>query len=682
MTKPYEPIAKPANDSTPTAYKQKNAPPRLDNLPNESDARQVIESVPESGENDVLLNNEMCAALKTLYIENQTDCEREFMKLRKQSANKSEFDAIVRGIKSDAKKIQKQREDIEQEYYRTLNQSNNDNTVQFDGLAELATPLKSGRYETDGYRIFFVTETKEGAVTTTVFPHPVIPVAILYNTDEQTEKIRLAFNKHSSISREWKFVTVLRSIIADANKIKGLADYGIEINSDKARNAMDYITTLLTLNTASGAIPAHYSTSRLGWMDDKCTCFMPYDRDKIEFDGAKEFECKLNHFTPVGDRDKWLRAVQAEHKNSTAFAFALTPSFASVLLRPLQAQLFTFELWGATGCGKTVMLQVATSVWGNPAAQNALITTLNGTDVGRERLNGFFGDIFTPLDELQTLRNRENQKFMDAVVMNHSGGIGRTRGSATDTLQHTEHWNNIQFLTGEEPITKDNSIGGAKNRAIEVLIEDKLFKDPAKLITAITSNYGHAGREWIEFLKQKDFNELRSEFAELQDKIMKRIDTDQKQANSAALLLLTDKLLCKLFFKESDPLQVDDIIPFIKKSQEINTGERAFDDIIAWIAENMAHFEAAAKNYQDREHNAKAIECYGRINEKEEYIAVIATKLRDVLKENFGYDVSAVTHQWDKTGKLLRGKNDKLQNVDRISGMTLRTYRIKYRFDN
>ena len=69
--------------------------------------------------------------------------------------------------------------------------------------------------------------------------HPIMPIEILKNVDTSEERITLAYFKSAS----WQRITVDRAVCANTNKIVDtLAQYGIEVTSDNAKNLVRYIS--------------------------------------------------------------------------------------------------------------------------------------------------------------------------------------------------------------------------------------------------------------------------------------------------------------------------------------------------------------------------------------------------------------------------------------------------------
>lgn len=653
------------------------------------DVESLAEQISEDANGaEVLMNDPQAQeSMRILYRHDMALFESKIARLRRFAADKRSFDRVVNALAKAARAEAKELREAERRYLAELNRRNSNHTLAFEGLPDLALPLFSGRYESDGRSIYYNFETEEGPVVRVVFPHAVVPVRIFHNIDTSTEKVRIAFRNENGASRGWRYVTVERELLADSRQIKALAAYGISVNSDTSREVMEYFTTLFDLNQSSERIPAVRSVARMGWIDG-FDDFMPYDRSRYEFDGDAETERRMGAFSGSGSAEDWLKAMGAEYRRAQSFPLriAMAASLGSVLLRPLGMQLFSVELWGKTGTGKTVAIQAAASVWGEAVSGRGLINTLDTTDVGRERLYGFMGDLPVFMDELQTLRTygAEKTSVYDRMIMHHSGGEGRTRGGASEKLQSTERWCNILLLTGEEPVSKENSSGGARNRVIEVEVRENIFADPGGLMNVISENYGVIGEQWVNVMKGRihdpqRWKELRERINRRAGRIAGSFRTDRKQALSAAFLLETDRLICEILFDGQgvEPLEDIDAGEFIKDCSSINTCDRAYNDVIAWVAANRACFEEPAEHYNAYPKEA-AGRCLGRLDTKGERIIVIASELRRFL-ESSGYDVKAVTSQWIASG-LMEKNGNRNQFKDRINAIVTATYRFPYSF--
>ena len=76
-------------------------------------------------------------------------------------------------------------------------------------------------------------------------PHPILPMQIINNIDTSTEKVKLAFYKRN----DWQYAIVERKTIASNTAIIQLANRGIEVNSENAKNLVAYLADVIELKT-------------------------------------------------------------------------------------------------------------------------------------------------------------------------------------------------------------------------------------------------------------------------------------------------------------------------------------------------------------------------------------------------------------------------------------------------
>ena len=77
-------------------------------------------------------------------------------------------------------------------------------------------------------------------------------------------------------------------------------------------------------------------------------------------------------------------------------------------------------------------------------------------------------------DELQQIRSRWDN--FDNLIMYLTEGIDKGRAKARGGIEELKTWRNCFIFTGEEPVTKDNSGGGTKNRVIEVEVTKPIYE--------------------------------------------------------------------------------------------------------------------------------------------------------------------------------------------------------------
>lgn len=477
-------------------------------------------------------------------------------------------------------------------------------------------------------------------------PHPILPVERLVNIDTNTEKLRLAFFK----DERWQYVTVDCTTCYNKQNITVLGDRGVMVTSETAKNLVCYLSDVVSLNmkdTEEGkAIPLYRSIARLGWIGND---FCPYVQD-VKYDGDLDFESIYNQVRTAGSRQAWYD-MAGEIRKDIVVRLLLATSLASPLIERVGALPFVFHLWGTTSFGKTVSLMVAMSVWGNPES-GCLTRSMNMTQNAMARTASFLYNLPFGADELQQIRSRWDN--FDNLIMYLTEGIDKGRAKARGGIEELKTWRNCFIFTGEEPVTKDNSGGGTKNRVIEVEVTKPIYESGYLVANTIRENYGWAGKEFIEYVKLISVEELRARYKLIFDEIMQKCDTTDKQAYSMALILLADELSCSCIFPQDTPIQVEGIRQYLHSNKAVDIAERAYEWCINWIARNQNRFSPDQGG-----------EIWGKI-EKD-----FALVNKEVLVEQLrlgGFEYGSVSRKWAENGYIIRDKDGGLRHRASVYG--------------
>ena len=412
-------------------------------------------------------------------------------------------------------------------------------------------------------------------------PHPIMPVERLNNIDTGIEKVKIAFSR----GKGWRTIIIERKTISTANKITELADYGIAVTSETARNLVNYFYEIEQLS--GDKLPTTECVTHLGWIErGEGAEFVPYVKD-IVFDGEADYKKRYAAISMKGNFEEWISFINENirHNSETIARIVFAASLASVLVKPLYCNCFWLHLWGESESAKTVLMMCAASIWGNPTISQ-YITTFNSTYVGNEKGAAFSGSLPYMLDELQIV----DKKDMDALIYMLTEGAGRARGNKSGGLDLVPHWKNCTISTGEKPINSGRSNGGAVNRVLECECKNKFFEQPRKAAAFVQQNYGFFGRTFIAKLSQKGTLEHAEQLLEkYTDELTSRKIT-QKQAQSAALILTADALAVEMAFDEKTQLTVDEIADFLKTKDEVSANPRAYEYLCEQVAANQLHF--------------------------------------------------------------------------------------------
>jgi uncharacterized protein (DUF927 family) len=514
------------------------------------------------------------------------------------------------------------------------------NSTQFDGQE---IELFSGEYICDETGVYI---TDKYGYEQTICRHPIMPVERLCNIDSGEERLKIAYKK----GRVWRHIIVEKSVIASSSSILQLAANGIMVNSVNAKALSTYLLEMEQLNYE--LISEQKSVGRLGWVGNHG--FSPYVDDLV-FDGENNFKHIFNAVKSEGSREAWLYAMQDLRKEKAFGRIFLAASFASAILEPCGLLPFFLHAWGGTEVGKTVGLMIAASVWACPK-MGEYITTFNSTLVGQEMTASFLNSLPMCVDELQ-IQSSAGVKDFDRIIYQLTEGVGRTRGAKTGGLQKINTWKNCIITNGEHPISNGNSGGGAVNRVIEFECHEKVYSDLVGLCAVITSNYGFAGREFVEYLQSDGaFDRVNALQKEYYRELLKSDSTD-KQAASASAILAADHIATELIFKDGNNLTVADLEKIMAKKKEVNVNNRALEFIYELVERNPNRFKANEfGDYQG--------EVWGKIDDECIYII---KSVFDREMGNSGYNSTAFL-AWAKRNGATITDNGKRTKKARITG--------------
>lgn len=446
-----------------------------------------------------------------------------------------------------------------------------DNVTNFNGQP---LELNAGDWEADESGI----SRKAGFGYEVACPHPIMPVERLVNIDTGEERLHLAYRKGSV----WKKTIADKIVLANANKVTELSRIGVSVTSQSARAFVDYIADIENLNYDS--IPERKSIGRLGYIPSEG--FSPFVEGLI-FDGDANFKSLFQSVRKHGKREKWVDAALECREMSTTARIILAASFASPLLEPIGSLPFFVHLWGVdSGTGKTVALMLAASVWGDPAI-GSYVKTFDGTVVGHEKTAAFLNHLPLCLDELQLSKDARGKSTFDVYKL--AQGVGRTRGNRGGGVDMTPTWKNCILTTGESPITAQSAGAGAVNRVIDIECRsaEAVITDGMKIANLLKSNFGFAGREFVERLYEDGVVESVSARYRAIFKKLSMNDTTEKQAMAAAAILMADELACDwIFGGKAKPLTAEEIGEFLATKASVSAGKRGYEYLCDWVTKN------------------------------------------------------------------------------------------------
>lgn len=209
-----------------------------------------------------------------------------------------------------------------------------------------------------------------------------------------------------------------------------------------------------------------------------------------------------------GSLEDWQQEIGDNVRNNPYMMLSVACSLASPLLRMVNAQSFGVHIYFDSSKGKTTVLNIANSIWGNPIDLNQ---KWDQTPVAMMNNAQSHNDNLLTLDEIGQCNNFDNLEQVAYLLFNETG---RVRGKKEGGNQHTARWKIIALSTGEIDLegllhSKGRNVqAGSLVRLLNIPSEEathlhqfKTQKEHADhLNQAVTKYYGVLGRKWIEFL--------------------------------------------------------------------------------------------------------------------------------------------------------------------------------------
>lgn len=414
--------------------------------------------------------------------------------------------------------------------------------------------------------------------TFTVASSPIIITARLKSIDSGSEVLLLSYFRDG----QWQTRKVERQTVAAARTIVELAEFGVPVTSITAKDLVQYLAEYEHCN--ENKMPKASVTNILGWQD-KNQGFLLGNRffgidenDAGVIDGTYETSCpgswpgKVIMFHPSYDGDqqtasgfrekgsfeKWASLIMRLYPYPRAL-LAVYMSLATPFLEILDAPNLVVNWSCKSSVGKTTILRVAASCYGNPdeKSNNSVMSTWNTTKVAIERKAGLLSHLPLIIDETKLAATGNNDRLgaglVKTVVYMVANGKGKSRGSIKG-FQTEASWRTILLSTGEFEIGDIANEGGVAARVIEISGPPfvGVTQDTAELVMEIDrvvkANYGLAGPKVIRFLleNREHWGEFREQYSKKQGEILTSVQGDGiafRLTNVAAFLSVVIPLI-------------------------------------------------------------------------------------------------------------------------------------------
>lgn len=397
--------------------------------------------------------------------------------------------------------------------------------------------------------------------------------------------------RFKGIHGDWCRKIVEQATLMNAQQVLSLAKDGVIINSHRALPFTDYVTSMIEESVTRHEIPIHKMSSTLGWTSDYEE-FLPFTDEKFVFEKEDDFPELMRNLTkPAGNYKDWLATYKEVRATKvTMFNFATIALFASPIvgMLPDVQNGFICNIYGKTHVGKSICTAMAGTIWGRTGIDGYAIS-MNGTYTGIEvRMNAMKN---IPLI-IEDANNTNDPEEIPKFIMTASNGVGRIRATKNLGNRAVLKWNMVILSNSEATLTsyghkgRQSGNGGIYTRTYEARAEKTFPKvwenDADRWKMFFASNYGHAGREFIEVLKTVGVEKIQK----LKVKFMKEIrekataaGRSVEQAEGLAILMVADYLSEKYIFQDGITFTIDEMLQFTAEQEVVQPAVRFYNKL-------------------------------------------------------------------------------------------------------
>jgi len=401
----------------------------------------------------------------------------------------------------------------------------------------------------------------------------------------------------------WVTARVSRKALADPRAmVSELSPLGAPVTSVSAKNAVSWFAAYETANGST--LRVRKSSAHTGWLGTSGV-FMSHESIWRDTDPDVVPSGELTRFTrvlaPRGTLDAHLVGLRRAWAASPLMRVAICAALAAPMLAPLGMRGFGVHLCGDSSRGKTTMLRVAASVYGDPD-DPAWVASWNTTANAAEARAATLCDLPLFFDEVGAADPDSVQRLIYTLV----NGEGRTRLTREAALRHTASWRTVVVSSGEMPMTSESMATGAQARILDLAVNGFGTLDgdsnAIELVrTECSANAGSLGCDWLAMLvgfEADDWAVLRDRRRNKKGLFLGAGRTSAvrgRVAEYAALLMVAESLAVEHFGFDPSGVDVAETLA-TDASETFTAGESMARAVTDWIASRPDSFPIAQIN--------------------------------------------------------------------------------------
>lgn len=504
-------------------------------------------------------------------------------------------------------------------------------------------------------------------------------------TDE-TDMVELAWLDARNGAKRTLWVPKLT--VADDRELLKLASVGFPVSAVNKAKLVVYLDSLVAHNRKtlkwvdlSGRVGVVNTPYGVGyWVGE----WIGPPGTQVHLDPNKT--SRVKGYGVSGDRQVWLDKFWEEASRSPITRWLSFSTFASPLLRHVNRRTFIIHHWGTTGGGKSALVKLSLSVWGDP---NKTMKHMNRTERSFIEVFQYTTDIGLAFDELQAATTKDPAKLIYIMCME----TPRERAGQTGGLVGEDfEWKSVIRTTGEQALKGEGQIdrGGQHNRTIQIAADLLETKDAANLHRWCEyGHYGWGGKIFLENLVRvltRNPNQLRKAYLQMEERLVEKgweglgdrvrhlavvalaqtlammwlYDADEEYARDMAISDATE--MAKLLAEDAEESQTAHAVALELLQDYAET------DKLGWLELPEDTQKLIAKEY-DR--------LYGVLVPERDEVWIMPQVAEKLFRAK-GLQPRAVWREFEKAGWLTRSDTRRFAQYRTIAGWTKRVVVLNY----
>jgi len=381
-------------------------------------------------------------------------------------------------------------------------------------------------------------------------------VLTLAEEDEDNEGYFLEFPYISIPSKRNLYIPVSNLNKKDIQQIFTRHSLDTAIDEGKASIVVKYITEFTQKNKF--LIRRKRLFKSLGWHE--------IDGQKVYvLSGDEDFhiESKISkRIIRKGTKERELEFLDKLFKTGTHLSLGALAGFGSALIKILDINNFVISLEGTSGTGKTSTMSVAEGLFTTPGK---LRINFQSTATGREIWFSTYKDMPAIVNEANTANLKDVGNLISNLIFGYEEGTGKVRANQYFNLRDLAEFRGILLISSENGIEDYLSevkvdVRGTFRRTLSFNYSDYSVSEEVKKLLRTRDSFGNLIKDFTDYVVRNE-TEIIEEFERIRDEIKGRFKRFEGQENGFSLLILTARLINRVF-----GIDTTSINPIIEKA--------------------------------------------------------------------------------------------------------------------